>query len=383
MADSPKYGSTEPYIQKMKQILDKISIIFRFFIELSSRTVRSIKAKSHIGLTIALYSVKHVFVYTALLIPLTASAGVFSFISDFLGKEAGAEVRQSSQYLGVLQAHVGPGSTSPVGGGEIQIVEGGALIQEAGVIGTQADLTEARSTQISIYVVRKGDSLSQIAQMFDVTVNTIKWSNNITGSIKEGDELIILPISGVSHTIKKGDTARSIATKYKASLDDILSYNNIKVNDILEIGSILIVPDGEVAAAPVVASGKATSKLRNAGGPVYKDFYIRPIEGGVRTQGLHGLNGVDIAAPIGTPIRASAGGVVLISRSSGYNGGYGSYVVISHSNGTQTLYAHMNKVQAIQGTTVTQGELIGTVGNSGKSTGPHVHFEVRGATNPF
>ncbi len=383
MADSPKYGSTEPYIPKMKQILDKISIIFRFFKELSSKTVRNIKTKAHIGLTIALYSVKHVFVYMALLIPLTASAGVFSFISDLIGKEADAEVRTSFQYLGVLQAHVGPGSTSPVGGGEIQIVEGGALIQEAGVIGTQADLTEARSTQISIYVVRKGDSLSQIAQMYDVTVNTIKWSNSITGAIKEGDELIILPISGVSHTIKKGDTARSIATKYKASLDDILSYNNIKVTDTLEIGSILIVPDGEVQASPVVASGKVTSKLRNAGGPVYKDFYIRPIEGGARTQGLHGLNGVDLAAPVGTPIRASAGGVVIISRSSGYNGGYGSYVVISHSNGTQTLYAHMNKVQAIQGTTVAQGELIGTVGSTGKSTGPHVHFEVRGAANPF
>ena len=90
-----------------------------------------------------------------------------------------------------------------------------------------------------------------------------------------------------------------------------------------------------------------------------------------------------MAAPVGTPIRASAGGVVIISRSSGYNGGYGSYVVISHSNGTQTLYAHMNKVQAIQGTTVAQGELIGTVGSTGKSTGPHVHFEVRGAANPF
>lgn len=336
-------------------------------------------------LNIALYSVKHVLFYVALVIPfsvpLAASAGVFSFITDLMGKEVDANTRQGSQYLGVLQAQVGPGSTSSIGGGEIQMVEGGALIQEAGVIGTQADITEPKSTQISIYVVRKGDSLSQIAQMYDVTVNTIKWSNSITGSIKEGDELVILPISGVSHTVKKGDTARSIATKYKANLDEILAYNNIKVTDVLEIGSVLIVPDGEVQSVAVTSI--ASSKVRSAGGPVYKDFYIRPIVGGARTQGLHGLNGVDLAAPVGTPIRASAGGTVIIARSSGYNGGYGSYVVISHANGTQTLYAHMSRVVAVQGTTVTQGDLIGNVGNTGKSTGPHVHFEVRGAANPF
>lgn len=366
----------------MKQILDKISTIFRFLKELSPKSVRSIKAKSHTTLTIALYLVKHVFFYTALLIPLSASAGVFSFLTDLMGKEVDANIRQSSQYLGVLQAQVGPGSTSSVGGGEIQMVDGGALIQEAGVIGTQADITEPKSTQISIYVVRKGDSLSQIAQMYDVTVNTIKWSNNITGPIQEGDELVILPISGVSHTVKKGDTVRSIATKYKASLDEILAYNNVKATDKLEVGSVLIVPDGEVQATPI-ATSNSTSKVRSVGGPVYKDFYIRPIEGGVRTQGLHGLNGVDLAAPVGTPIRASAGGTVIIARSSGYNGGYGSYVVISHANGTQTLYAHMSRVVVVQGTTVSQGDMLGNVGSTGKSTGPHIHFEVRGAANPF
>ncbi|HEU5114585.1 MAG TPA: M23 family metallopeptidase, partial [Candidatus Paceibacterota bacterium] len=88
-------------------------------------------------------------------------------------------------------------------------------------------------------------------------------------------------------------------------------------------------------------------------------------------------------APIGTPIHAAASGVVIIARSGGYNGGYGSYVVISHPNGTQTLYAHMSKVIAHQGDAVEQGDLIGLVGSTGKSTGPHVHFEVRGAVNPF
>jgi LysM repeat protein len=335
-------------------------------------------------LNISLYTVKLVLVYAIISSPLTASAGVFSFISDFIsGKEVDAGVSPStSQVSGVLQAHMGPSATSPVGGGEIAIVDGSALIQEAGVIGTQADIVDGKSTQISLYVVRQGDSLSQIAEMFDVSVNTIVWANNIKGPIREGDELVILPISGVSHTVAKGDTIRSVATKYKADVDEILSYNNLKSNEVLAVGSVLIIPDGEVKSTPR-SSTSGTSSLRNAGGPTYKDYYRRPIDGGARSQGLHGYNGIDLAAPIGTPIYASADGVVIIARSTGYNGGYGSYIVISHANGTQTLYAHMSKVAVSQGDIVVKGETIGNVGNSGKSTGPHVHFEIRGATNPF
>ena len=110
---------------------------------------------------------------------------------------------------------------------------------------------------------------------------------------------------------------------------------------------------------------------------------MRPIVGGRKSQGIHGYNAVDLAAPTGTPIIASASGKVIIARSSGYNGGYGLYVVISHPNGTQTLYAHMSKVNVSVGRFVERGEIIGAVGNTGKSTGPHLHFEVRGARNPF
>jgi murein DD-endopeptidase MepM/ murein hydrolase activator NlpD len=98
---------------------------------------------------------------------------------------------------------------------------------------------------------------------------------------------------------------------------------------------------------------------------------------------LHGHNGIDLAAPVGTPVLASAGGKVIVSRMGGYNGGYGIYVVISHSNGTQTLYAHLNANWVSVGEEVVQGQVIGTVGRTGRVTGPHLHFEVRGAKNPF
>ena len=91
---------------------------------------------------------------------------------------------------------------------------------------------------------------------------------------------------------------------------------------------------------------------------------------------------MDFAAPTGTPILASASGTVSIARS-GWNGGFGTYVVMSHSNGTKTLYAHMSKLNTSPGAKVSQGQVIGYLGNTGKSTGPHTHFEVIGAKNPY
>ncbi|MEK7135159.1 MAG: M23 family metallopeptidase, partial [Patescibacteria group bacterium] len=108
-----------------------------------------------------------------------------------------------------------------------------------------------------------------------------------------------------------------------------------------------------------------------------------PIRGGLKSQGIHGHNGVDLAAPVGTPIVASADGKVILSRTGGYNGGYGTYVVISHANGTQSLYAHMSANNVAVGEVVSQGQVIGAIGMTGKTTGPHIHFEIRGARNPF
>jgi murein DD-endopeptidase MepM/ murein hydrolase activator NlpD len=110
---------------------------------------------------------------------------------------------------------------------------------------------------------------------------------------------------------------------------------------------------------------------------------MRPIVGGVRTQGIHGYNAVDLANKIGTPVMAAADGTVTVAKMGGWNSGYGNYVVISHANGTQTLYAHAESLNVTMGQTVSQGDVIAYIGITGKTTGPHVHFEVRGAKNPF
>ena len=318
------------------------------------------------------------------MIPVTVQAGFFAFVVDlFKGEEpAVSMVEESSQNMPLLQAALNYDPNPSKGGGDITIVQDSALLPDAGPSGTLANIEDSeQSHQISIYVVREGDSLSQIAKMFNVSVNTIIWSNDIKrGSlITPGQTLAILPVTGIQHTVQKGETIQSIVKKYKGDLDEVLQYNDLSENSVLAVGDVITIPDGEIEM-PVYSS--AGTVVRGTGGPSYAGYYIRPVQG-IKTQGLHGYNAVDLGAPIGTPIVAAAAGTVILSRSYGWNGGYGNYVVLKHNNGTQTLYAHMVRPIVTQGQYVVQGQVIGYVGTTGKSTGPHLHFEVRGARNPF
>jgi murein DD-endopeptidase MepM/ murein hydrolase activator NlpD len=174
----------------------------------------------------------------------------------------------------------------------------------------------------------------------------------------------------------------SIAKKYGGDVDEILEYNALESAS-LAVGDILIIPDGEMGTPA------GTSSYSRPAAPTYSStassgYYMRPVSGGYRSQGLHGYNAIDIAIPTGSPIYAMATGDVILARSGGWNGGYGSYIVIKHPNGTQTLYAHASSVIVGTGQHVVQGQIIGYTGNTGKSTGPHIHFEIRGGpVNPF
>ncbi len=263
-----------------------------------------------------------------------------------------------------------------------------ALCAESGPSGTIADISERTpSDQISLYVVRPGDTISQIAKMYGVTSNTIVWANNLPSKgtrIQPGDTLVILPVTGIKHTVAKGETIQSIVKKYKGYLTEVLQYNGLAEGASLTVGQEIIIPGGEeIQISSGSTSIAKTAPLRGASGPSYDGYYIWPVSGGRVTQGLHGYNGVDIGAPIGTPILAAAGGTIIIARDSGWNGGYGEYVVITHENGTQTLYSHMSRVIVSPGQYVAGSQVIGYIGQTGKATGPHLHFEVRGAKNPF
>lgn len=329
---------------------------------------------------------KVVLILMLISVPFIASASIRSFVFGMF-KDASAEVDfvQNSQNMALLQAATAP-QNQPVGGGDIAIVDDSSLLAETS--GVAASKKEHTSDQITIYVVRKGDTLSGIAKMFNVTTNTIIWSNDIKGNtVSPGDRLVILPVSGVRHTVKKGETLQSIAKKYGGDLEEITQFNDLTVGAKLAVGDVVIIPDGEMLSGHTTTKTTTSTSAKKVqqylSAPSYSGYYIRPIIGGVKSQGIHGHNGVDLVSNFGANILAAADGEVIVAKSSGYNGGYGSYIVIRHGNGTQTLYAHLSGVQVSVGEQVSQGQVIGNMGSTGKSTGTHLHFEVRGARNPF
>ena len=333
----------------------------------------------------------------------TAHASLISFMSTLVGsRPASADITYVSSNLNSQNIALLTPATNrdpnpdknfdavPVDGDETLVAD---------IASTNATSTDTGNTTISTYIVREGDTISGVAKMFGVSVNTVLWANSLNGKsvLKPGQTLVILPISGINYTVKKGDTVKAIALKYGADVSDILNYNDLTSAQGLTAGQTIIIPDAELAApAANTSSGNAFSNphhittapneplLDGWNWPAMPGYFINPLPGGRKTQGLHGHNAVDLAAPIGTPIIAAASGNVIIAKMNGaWNGGYGNYVVISHPNGTQTLYAHMSRGAVSVGQQISQGQTIGYIGVTGLTTGPHVHFEIRGAQNPF
>lgn len=321
-------------------------------------------------------------------VPLSVQAGVLSRLFEKETVESTlptTNTQISATDVTLLTALRNPNPMGARGGAEV-LVEDNALVSSGPVGEDEIAEQQDGMGEIRVYTVREGDSLSQVADMFGVTANTIMWANDLTKAtaIRPGDTLIILPIAGVRHIVKKGDTINSIAKKYEGDAAEILSYNQLASADDLKVGNTVIIPGGEMHTAPVQVSTKAQLvKVGGATGVSGKGWLSHPAPGAVKSQGIHGYNAVDLAGSSGSAIRAAAAGEVIVSKSSGWNGGYGQYIVVRHSNGVQTLYAHLSLNNVGVGAYVAQGEVIGGMGNTGKSTGTHLHFEVRGGSNPF
>ena len=322
-------------------------------------------------------------VLALIFIPLTAEASFFSFLIDiFSANDAEAEViSPNSQNMALLQATISPNPDDSSTKNDFAIVGETSLSPEISVFGDAKTLND---DQISLYVVHPGDTLPAIAKMFGVSVNTIRWGNDIVGNdISVGQTLVILPISGVQHIVKSGDTLQSIARQHKGEVNDIMQYNNLTKDSKLALGDIVVVPDGIDSVTPTSTYSNNGSIGPTSSYPVYEGYYMRPIIGGRKTQGIHGHNAVDLTLYYGANIFASAEGQVILSRSGGWNGGYGSYIILQHNNGTQTVYGHLAQNLVSVGDHVIQSQIIGKMGRTGHATGVHLHFEIRGARNPF
>lgn len=241
-------------------------------------------------------------------------------------------------------------------------------------------------TEIVVYEVQSDDVIGQIAEKFGISVETILWANNLStrSLIRPGDKLKILPTSGLLHKVKSGDTVAKIAMVYDAKQEDIVKFNKLqKDGSDIVAGEELIVPNGEMpqpvstysaprpsAFSQVVAPPPSVSAPAGSG-------YLWPTSARIITQYYGWLHtGLDIAGPIGTPLYASRSGRVVTSQC-GYNGGYGCYIILDHGGGVQTLYGHASQLYVSVGESVTQGQTIAAMGSTGRSTGPHIHFEVR------
>ena len=231
------------------------------------------------------------------------------------------------------------------------------------------------------YIVQPGDSLQSVATAYGISVNTILWANELTSSstIKVGQTLVILPVSGILYAVKSGDTISEIATKYKVKPDDMIAFNDLTSENDIYIGDILIVPGGTMP--------KKASPIINIQAPLADNFFIFPTQGRI-TQGLHFLNAVDTANKCGTPIYAAASGMVQRVKY-GYNFGGGNQVTILHSGGIVSYYGHLMTIFVKPGDKVNVGDRIALMGGgkgmagAGRSTGCHLHFQVMGGKNPL
>ena len=221
------------------------------------------------------------------------------------------------------------------------------------------------------YVIKPGDTISGIAKKYNLDEGTLIGFNKISNvrRIIPGNTLKIPDIDGIPYTVRKGDTLEKISGRYKVPLNAILDANDLET-EVIEPGSSLFIPGARISDYEYK---KATGTL-----------FIYPVRGrltspfGYRTDPFTGTRrmhyGIDLANRAGTPVRATMDGTVVVVAN--HPQGYGNYIVIRHARGYQSLYGHLSRILVRKGQRVIQGQKIGLMGSTGRSTGPHLHFSL-------
>lgn len=268
--------------------------------------------------------------------------------------------------------------------------------------------------EVSIYEVQSGDTLFGIAEKFGLKPETLLWGNQFVlgdnpHNLRPGQELNILPVNGVYHRWSAGDGLNAVARFFGVTPEDIINFSGNHLNpDTLgdwsnpniEAGTWLVIPGGKRefvswSAPEIPRDNPSVAKVLGPGvcgavvdGAVGAGVFIWP----ANNQYTSGFDyspstnhlGIDVAGKTGEPVYAVDNGVVVYA---GWNNwGYGNMVVINHGNGWQTLYAHLSSYNVACGQSVYQTNLIGAIGNTGNSSGAHLHFEMMyngGKVNPW
>lgn len=312
--------------------------------------------------------------------------------------DASPESYQDTSYLDGQALNVqdyyagGTNSAGELATEDADVIEGGEETELPPVLNavrgqsesaSQEDRPPTRTATVD-YVVQVGDSVSSIAQSFGLQPATIIQPNglNARGDIRPGKSLVILPVDGLLYTVRKGDNLSAIAKKYKSDEAQIIEINALAEVLNLEVGRELILPGGRLPPPPPTPR---PSKYASG----FQDQYVPP----TAFEGLSSGSllwpcasrritqyftrrhyGLDVGASKGTAIFAATDGTVIFS---GWNsGGYGYMVIIDHGGGLFTRYGHATKLLVQAGDTVKAGDTIALVGSTGRSTGPHLHFEV-------
>ena len=259
-----------------------------------------------------------------------------------------------------------PRSTSPAGDGASRGFFG-VEIEELACLNLRREL--ATRPTIITYTVQPGDTVSAIARRFGLTIDTVRWSNPALERnpdyLLPGMDLTILPVRGVYHQVAAGDMLEKIAARYGVRVEDIANYplNHLSGERSLRLGSWLVIPYGT----------KSLVRPKPALAPDY--LFAWPIVGYI-TQGYSSRHrAIDIGAPYGSSVYAARAGVV--AHAGWAETGYGYTIIIDHGEGYRTLYSHLKGTWVSAGQRVSRGQLVGEVGSTGNSSGPHVHFEIR------
>lgn len=285
--------------------------------------------------------------------------------------------------MGIVLAPVLANSFPGIEENQASQYQAGADVMQVNEQDTSTQKSDRVRDSVIEYVVESGDTVSTIADKFGISTDTIRWENDLpsVNSIKPGQKLRILPVTGVLHKVARGETIYSIAKKYEANAQAIVDFpfNTFMDNETfaLAVGQELIVPDGKepnvVLWSPSLYVAQRTP---DAGVVAGTGSFAWPMSGIITQRFGWYHKGVDIATAFGTPILAADSGKVIVA---GWpdNSGYGNRVMIDHGNGYTTLYGHMSKIYVVAGQYVNRGATLGLEGSTGRSTGPHLHFEIR------